>query len=82
MAKCEMCGNEYDKTFEVLTQDGRHTFDSFECAVHLLAPSCEHCGCKVIGHGVEAEGRFYCCASCARSEGVGGARDRVQAKSA
>src|SRR3712207_7191663 len=36
--------------------------DSFECAIHALAPSCEYCGVKVIGHGVEADGHFYCCA--------------------
>ena len=41
-------------------------FDSFECAIHKMAPICEHCGCKVIGHGTEVEGRFYCCAHCAK----------------
>ena len=41
MAKCEVCGNDYDKAFTVRTHEGRnHTFDSFECAVHLLAPTC------------------------------------------
>jgi hypothetical protein len=30
-------------------------FDSFECAIHMLAPVCPHCGCRVIGHGVEHE---------------------------
>jgi hypothetical protein len=54
-------------------------FDSFECAIHALAPGCEHCGCRVIGHGVEANGKFYCCASCALASGVEGARDRVDA---
>jgi hypothetical protein len=42
-----------------------------------MAPVCEHCGCKIIGHGVQAEGRFYCCAHCAQSSGVAEARDRV-----
>src|SRR5919201_835636 len=45
------------------------TLDSFECAVHRLAPVCEHCGCRIIGHGVEADGRFFCCAHCAQSSG-------------
>lgn len=31
-----------------------HVFDSFECAIHRLAPVCEHCGCKIIGHGLQA----------------------------
>lgn len=44
----------------------RHAFDSFECAIQRMAPMCEHCGCKVIGHGVEVEERFFCCAHCAR----------------
>jgi len=32
-----------------------HTFDSFECAIRALAPVCEYCSVKVIGHGVEAD---------------------------
>ena len=47
------CGNTYDKTFDVVVAGSAHTFDSFECAIHLLAPRCAHCGCAVIGHGVE-----------------------------
>lgn len=70
MAKCEVCGNEYDKAFEVRLAGQRHVFDSFECAIHRLAPVCEHCGCKIIGHGVEAQDHYYCCANCARMVGV------------
>ena len=77
MAKCEVCGNEYDKSFEVTMAGASHVFDSFECAIHALAPACEHCGCKVIGHGVEADGSYYCCAHCARKEGRGELRDRA-----
>ena len=66
MAKCEVCGNEYELSFEVITAGNRHVFDSFECAIHKLAPMCEHCGCKVIGHGIEGGGKFFCCANCAR----------------
>jgi hypothetical protein len=32
-------------------------------AIHRLAPACAHCGCKVIGHGLEAHGQFFCCAN-------------------
>ena len=77
MAKCEVCHNDYDKAFEVTAGGERHVFDSFECAIHRLAPSCAHCGCKVIGHGVEAQGQFFCCASCARMEGETGLKDRA-----
>ena len=77
MAKCDVCGNDYDKSFEV-TRDGKtYTFDSFECAIHKCAPECEHCGCKVIGHGVEKSGRIFCCASCASMAGVKELRDRA-----
>jgi Rieske Fe-S protein len=77
MAECEVCGNDYDKAFEV-TRDGEtHTVDSFECAIHALAPTCEHCGCKVIGQRVEADGRVFCCAHCASAVGVAGIADRA-----
>ena len=77
VAVCEVCGNEYDKAFEVLADGIPHVFDSFECAIHALAPVCAHCGCRVIGHGVEADGRFYCGAHCARHGGVTNVSDRA-----
>ena len=78
MAPCEVCGNEYDKAFEVTMPGGdAHTFDSFECAIHALAPTCEYCNVKVIGHGVEVEGRFFCCAHCASMVGAEGVADRA-----
>jgi hypothetical protein len=70
MARCEVCGNDYALAFQVITAGVTHTFDSFECAIHKLAPICEHCGCKVVGHGVEARGVFYCCAHCAHARGA------------
>jgi Rieske Fe-S protein len=79
MAVCEVCGNEYDKAFEVSSGGETHTFDSFECAIHALAPTCAHCGCRVIGHGIEASGKIFCCAHCAAQEGFTEARDRVEA---
>jgi len=78
MATCEVCGNDYDKAFSVTTADGEdHTFDAFECAIHALAPVCAHCGCKIIGHGVEAEDSIFCCAHCAEKQGVSGVADRA-----
>jgi hypothetical protein len=32
MARCETCGNDYDKAFQVSMNGTTHTFDSFECA--------------------------------------------------
>jgi hypothetical protein len=77
MAECEVCGNDYDKPIEITVGGSSHVFDSFECAIHALAPQCGHCGCKIIGHGVEGYGSIYCCAYCASKEGVAGVRDRV-----
>ena len=77
MATCEVCGNTYDKSFEVVMAGKTHVFDSFECAIHALAPTCEHCGCRVIGHGMEADGTIYCCAHCAKHSGEKGLKDRV-----
>ncbi|MGH2978775.1 MAG: hypothetical protein ACRDLQ_03955 [Solirubrobacterales bacterium] len=77
MATCELCGNDYDKTMEVTVGGERHTFDSFECAIHVLAPHCAHCDCRIVGHGVEAGGRMFCCAHCARESGATGVADRA-----
>jgi hypothetical protein len=77
MAQCEVCGNEYDKSFEVIVGAKKHVFDSFECAIHALAPRCAHCGCRVVGHGVEAKDKIYCCAHCAAEAGERGIHDRA-----
>lgn len=80
MRTCETCGNEYDKTFVVEKDGQRHVYDSFECAVHALAPECEVCGVRVVGHGVEANGKIFCCANCAHRSGVKAAVDRVEGR--
>jgi hypothetical protein len=78
MGTCEVCGNSYDKAFSVSVAGGAsHTFDSFECAIQKLAPSCAHCNCRILGHGHEAHGKMYCCAHCARHAGENAMRDRV-----
>jgi hypothetical protein len=82
MARCEVCGNDYDKAFTITRGQRTGTFDSFECAIHALAPTCAHCGCKVVGHGTEADGRIFCCAHCARESGVRGVDDRADAGTA
>ena len=77
IARCDVCGNDYDKAFNVIMKGETHTFDSFECAIHALAPTCKHCGTRIVGHGLESGGSFYCCYHCAQKEGVGELRDRV-----
>lgn len=77
MARCEICGNDYDKAFQVVLGGTSHTFDCFECAVHGVAPRCAHCGLAIIGHGVEGKGEIFCSAHCASRKGLVGVRDRV-----
>jgi len=77
MAVCDVCGNDYDKAFRITQGKKTMTFDSFECAIHAMAPHCAHCDCRVMGHGVEAGGGIYCCAHCAKHSGVKGISDRA-----
>jgi hypothetical protein len=44
MAKCETCGKDYDKAFQVTMGGRTMTFDSFECAIEAM----------------EANGNFFC----------------------
>jgi hypothetical protein len=53
MGKCETCGNNYDKSFDITMAGKTYIFDSFECAILSLALVCPHCHCKIIGHGME-----------------------------
>jgi hypothetical protein len=52
-------------------------FDSFECATYAAAPICAHCGIRIVGHGMEVDGTFFCGASRAERKGVRGLQDRV-----
>lgn len=81
MARCDVCGNNYDKAFTMEQEGRRGTFDSFECAIHAFAPPCSHCGCRIIGHGSESQGRTYCCAHCAQAAGQPGMVDRIEGAS-
>ena len=60
--RCEMWGNDYDKVCQITAAGQSHLFDSFECAIQIVAPSCVHCGCRIIGHDVEVDGAMFCCA--------------------
>jgi hypothetical protein len=77
MSRCEGCGNDYDKAFQVVIGGKTHTYDSFECAIHALAPVCVHCGVRIVGHGMEKDGRMFCCDHCAEQSGVTQLRDRA-----
>ncbi len=77
MAVCDTCGNDYDKAFTITLAGRSGTFDSFECAIHAMAPVCAHCGCRILGHGSEVDGIMFCCAHCARHSGRKGPVDRA-----
>ena len=77
MARCDTCGNDYDKPFVITSGTASYTFDSFECAIQKLAPTCSHCKCRIIGHGVEDHGTWFCCANCARKAGSRALVDRT-----
>jgi len=77
MKRCENCGNEYDKAFDVVVNGNTHTFDCFECAIKALAPVCARCDTLIIGHGVESGDTMFCSAHCAKESGVGAVADRA-----
>lgn len=69
MSICDTCGNDYDKAFTITRGTETGVFDSFECAIATMAPTCAHCGCRIMGHGVEADDTMFCCSHCAREIG-------------
>ncbi len=75
MSRYETCGNDYDKSFDVVMKGETHTFDSFECAIH--APACAQCGVRIAGHGLERDGSIYYCAHCANAGGATALKDRA-----
>jgi len=76
MPTCDNCGNDYDKAFQVILDGDTYTFDSFECAANRLAPRCAVCQTPILGHGLESDGRFFCCAHCAEQAGQSDLKDR------
>jgi len=81
MPVCDACGNDYARAFQIVTSDGkRHVADSLECAAHLIAPTCAHCACRILGHGIDTPEGIYCCASCARHSGEQRAVDNTATK--
>ena len=78
MTVCNTCGNDYDKTIRIVKEGRTYEFDSFECAIHALAPKCENCGCRVIGHGVQYNEMIYCSAHCSSAAGITGLSDHQQ----
>ena len=51
MAECEVCGNDYDKSFEVIAAGDRHTFDSLSAPSHAWRPGASTAGAPSSGTG-------------------------------
>src|SRR5437667_240645 len=66
MAKCDDCGNEYYLSSDVITVDARDTFNSFEFAIKMLAPVCDHCGARLIAVSVARATRSSPQCQCSR----------------
>jgi hypothetical protein len=79
MARCNTCGNDYERSFEMTLDGQSYTFDCFECAIHKLAPVCESCACRILGHGVQSGDLMFCGSHCARQKGVQGLETHVSA---
>jgi hypothetical protein len=76
MAICEQCGNDSDKAFASKRDGKTHTFDSFECAVHMLAPRSVAAVAESSAMGVESGAKMFCCAHRVRRSGETGLEDR------
>ena len=77
MATCDNCGNDYDHMLEVQQDGETYQFDCFECAIQTMAPRCDNCETRIIGHGMSTGNDTFCCASCARAQGYEGFVDRL-----
>lgn len=64
MTVCDSCGNPDGNLFTIIRDAETRTFDSFECAIHVMAPRCGHCGCPILGHGFTNDAGLFCCEHC------------------
>jgi hypothetical protein len=74
LARCCVCGNDNEKSFEVRIEGDKYVFDTFECAIHALAPACPQCANRIFGHGFEMNGAVFCSADCAEADARPGFR--------
>jgi hypothetical protein len=67
MAVCVGCGNTSGRMFTVQFEDRfALTFDSIQCAIPFIAPTCDECLCQILGLPVMVDDEIYCSAACAR----------------
>ena len=63
--KSETCGNDYERLSKSGSTAKNTSSIAFECVIRALAPTRPHCGCRIVGRGVEKNEAIYCCAHCA-----------------
>jgi len=56
-ARCDHCGNDYDKSFTGFARPDERTFDSFE-AYRVAGARLQSLRLPDLGHGVEVDGAF------------------------
>jgi hypothetical protein len=68
MPQCEVCGNDYDKAFQVIVAGTTHTFDSPECAIRAVDPPAPTAAAGSSGTSWRATAHRRC-VNCAKHEG-------------
>lgn len=63
-SRCEVCGHDSDRPIRIMQSGRQHVFDTFECAIHAMAPACGNCSVRIIGHGVERDAKAFCSIHC------------------
>lgn len=69
-SRCEVCGQEASVGVRVVVGGVTHLFDCFQCAIHRLAPECDHCGCRILGRVRRSSGRPFCSEGCAQADPI------------
>ena len=65
MKMCEVCDGQVQNNLQIIIGEKSHHFDCFECAIQVLAPKCNRCGCRILGRGHSRQGKFFCDSHCA-----------------
>jgi hypothetical protein len=65
VAICEVCGNEYDRPFQVWRNGRLMKFDRVDCAIQVMRPACAFCGAHEMSRGIEVDGEMFCSLGCA-----------------
>ena len=75
MAKCETCGNEYDKAFKLRTARSIRSTASNARSTHLRRPAPS--AASGLSFTDQKSGKSHCCAHCAEAQGATELRDRA-----